>query len=359
MNNNKKIKYEIINTKKSITNNNDNKTLISGSMGLVILKNEKLNKTVYLFYDDHSNNNYCSINKKTNTENYNFLLKVYKLLEKKHKNILFLLEEPFISDMSNLAFMWEESVHVEDLRNFYIDSVEKCSLSGICNSFPVDIRLCLFELSIEELINNINNLEYFDDLDYFTPNYFKHILFLFNIIDEKEYIKLSLINDKNFSSEIENIESTERIFFLRKVFNMFTKIEYYIKLKNKVEDFYLKYIKPNTNTLLYDFVKNNSKIEYTFDYGFPFTTTNYTNMLDNLDHITCGVLEFYVVILTNYLVNNLIVINCGFYHGLTISYILSNYFGYDVKYKTGITEVKQITNNEKYKNCIVIDNKYL
>ena len=66
MNNNKKIKYQIINTRKSITNNN--KTIISGSMGLVILKNEKLNKTVYLFYDDHSNNSYCSINNKTNNK---------------------------------------------------------------------------------------------------------------------------------------------------------------------------------------------------------------------------------------------------------------------------------------------------
>ncbi len=358
MNNNKKIKYQIINTRKSITNNN-NKTIISGSMGLVILKNEKLNKTVYLFYDDHSNNNYCSINNKTSIENYNFLLKVYKLLEKKHKNILFLLEEPFISNMSNLAFMWEESAHVEDLRNFYIDSIQKCSLSGICNSFPVDIRLCLFEISIEELINNINNKEYFNDLDYFTLNYFKNIFFIFNIIDEKEYIKLSLMNDKNFLSQIENIEQIERIFFLRKVFNMFTNTEYYKKLKNKVEDFYLKYIKPNTNTLLYDFIKDNSKIFYTFDYGFPFTTTNYTNMLDNLDHITCGILEFYVVILTNYLTNNFIVINCGFYHGLTISYILSNYFDYKIEYKTGITEVKEAFNNKNYKNCIEIDNKYL
>jgi hypothetical protein len=342
----KLIKYKII------KNPINKKISISGTIGLTILKEKDTNKLVYIFYDDHSNKEYCN---GTNI----FVNDIYKLFEKKYKNLIFLLEEPFTLDNEKLLSLWDESTHLKKLKNFYSESIVKCSEQNVCNSVPIDIRLSLFDVSIEELVSHILDRDYYNDLDYYTPFYFKNLLYLFGIIKEKDYIELLIINDSLEEESNIDPELHSNILFLKKIFDLYSKTDYYKILYSKVYNFYIKYIKPNSNVLLYDFVKNNLELEYTFDQGYPFTTRTYTGMLDEFDHVLNGTMEFYVVILINYMKDDLIILNTGLYHALNIKFVLDKYFGYSIEYEVGITNLEQITLNVKYTNCIQVDSNFL
>ena len=343
----KKFKYKIVPLNKMVLTGITN---ISGAIGFTVLINKKLNKKIYLLYDDHSNNRYCS------SSNQNMLTEIYKKLEKKYDNILFLLEEPLIYEGTKLKLLWNNSSHIIDFRKFYSESIKKCDLTKICSSFPIDIRICLIDVSIEELISNINDKKYFtSDLNYYTPNYFRNILYLFDIISEKDFTELLLLNID--LKDIIEYQPDSNILFIKKVFNFFKDSEHYKKLANTIKIFFINYILPNKKTFLYDFIKSNIIDDYTLDCGFPFILSKYSGMLDFFDHIINGIMEFYTVILANYLENSFIIINAGFYHGINIKYILSKYYDYLIEYDVGITNIEQIDSD--YINCIEVDNKYL
>lgn len=334
-------------------------TKISGAIGLTILTNTNFNKKIYLFFDDHSNKIYCN-------GNINFLDQIYKKLEIKYSNLIFLLEEPMVSSNTKIINLWNDSTHITNFRKHYTESINKCSKEKICKTFPVDIRLCLFDVSIEEMIMNVDNLSYFDNLEYSTPNYFKNIFFLFNLISLKDFIQLSKLYDLNSNSLNSTVDLSSlsdminNLIWLKEVFEIFKDSTYYIKLKKSIEILLIKYILPNKKVLIKDFIKTISNLDYTLDIGFPYTTSFLKyNILDLYDHIINGIMEFYAVILANYLENNMVLINCGFYHAINIKYILTNFYNYQIIYDTGITSLQQIESDIPYTNCIEIDNKYL
>ena len=80
-------------------NNNDNKNQIkiSGSIGMIHLKGKAngKDKNIYIYYDDHSNKNYCSQNDSI------FLYDLFENIRKKDSDHIILLEEPFVNNYSN------------------------------------------------------------------------------------------------------------------------------------------------------------------------------------------------------------------------------------------------------------------
>ena len=114
----KLIKYWIV---KNNPPNQINKISISGTIGLTILRNSSLNKLVYLFFDDHSSKEYC--NNSSNKGNKIYVNEIYKFFENKYQNPIFLLEEPFILENEKLLGLWNDSIHLEKLKDFYSNSI--------------------------------------------------------------------------------------------------------------------------------------------------------------------------------------------------------------------------------------------
>ncbi len=320
---------------------------ISGSIGISVLINHKLNKKLYIFYDDHSNKKYCN-------KNYNmFLDGLFNLLKNKYipGSILFLLEEPLINTDSKILNIFDDSIHVVKSKKFYLKLVDKCAKNKICDAFPIDIRLCLFDISLDELIENINDLNYFSDIKYDCLTYFKNLLYIFDIVQDNEYN----IYENKINENISNIE------FIKKILNIFSDSEYYNRIKKYVKILYQNFIIPYKNKKLNVFLKNNLNYNYSFVEGFPFIsdsvyiTSQNINLLDLVDKILNSLLEFYTIILINYLKKDTIIINTGLFHGINIKYILKNVYHYKIIYESGLTNYNDIDKEDKKSNCLCIE----
>lgn len=309
---------------------------ISGSIGMVkLFKNDK---NVYIFYDDHSNISYCK------NSNSVFLYDIFDKIIENSSDYVILLEEPFVSNYSNIKFLWNNTPHVIKFRNFYKKIISKCADKKKCKVFPVDVRLILCDVSMDELISNINNDEYFSNYNVTLQEYFKYILHLF---------------DKGIDEQINNKD----IEFLKKVFDKFKHDIYYIKLKEQFNIFYDKFINLNKCTLFKDFLKKNSDDNYTFSAGYPFE--NETNeidktnniFLDQYDKLINGIMELYTYILLSGMNYKNIIIYSGYYHSNNLSYILKKYCNYDNKYTIGNVVDIEKKSEETIKNCLLIDKK--
>ncbi len=321
--------------------NTDNNLInISGSIGLSILEERSTRKKVYIFYDDHSNKKYC----KTNNFFINNLFEYFYLTK---ENPIFLLEEPFVSSGDNLFELWNDSVHIVKFKNFYYKLASKCKDGYTCKAFPTDVRLSIIDVSIEQIYENLSNLDYFNDYDISIEYYFRNLFYLFDID-----------NYYTTSSNVDNSTPDKIIYFIKKVFSIFKDTDYYKNLKNKVLVFYLNFIKGKENTKIYDFVKSNYSTNFYYTKGFPFLDSNNYKMSDQMDKIFSGIMEFYIVILTNFVDNLNIIVNAGYYHCNNIEFILTNYFDYKLIYTTGFTSISKI-DEPNIVNCLSIDKKYL
>lgn len=239
---------------------------ISGVIKLSVL--EKDNKKVNIFHDDHSNTNYS---KKNNIFIDELFSKLY------NDNNVFLVEEPFNENNENLDFLWSDVKHVVKSRKFYKEIVKKCNNEKKCFIYPIDIRLSLFDISLEELIENLNNDDYFKDLNLTVKDYFNDLLYLFDC--EKNY------NNRN-------------VLTIKKIFEIFKKNIYYKYLKYRFEIFYEKFLKNNLDINIEKFlIKNNSFNNFIFCKGYPFYNINIDNFEDQYDKLINGIMEFYIIIL--------------------------------------------------------------
>jgi hypothetical protein len=313
--------------------NNDNIQIkISGSIGMVHLKDK--DKNVYIYYDDHSNKNYCS------SDDSIFLYDLFENISKKDSDHVILLEEPFINNYSNIKFLWNDTPHIIKFRNFYKKIIKQCSDSKICYIYPVDIRLIICDISMDELLINIEDVKYFEKIDISTIQYFKYILYLFGYIDYDE--KILAGSDKN-------------ILFVKKVFNTHLDSEYYKKLKEQFDIFYLKFIEPNKTIKIYDFINIYKDGSYSFNSGYPFENSNNNNFLDQYDKLINGIMEFYTFILITSLGSKNISLYSGYYHSNNLTYILKNFYNYNQVYQTGNTENIENMNGDNVKNCLYIN----
>ena len=115
---------------------------ISGTIGVSFLKKNK--KKIIVFYDDHSNMKYC--------DSSYFIDNFFDKITTNLNNSIILLEEPLINenDRENIVFLWNDVPHIIKSKQFYKKIINKCTSEKICRVFPIDIRLCLIDVSIEE-----------------------------------------------------------------------------------------------------------------------------------------------------------------------------------------------------------------
>jgi len=292
-----------------------NEINISGVIKLSVL--EKENKKVNIFYDDHSNIKYSK--KKNNIFIDELFSKLY------NNNNVFLVEEPFNEENENLDFLWSDIKHVVKSRKFYKEVVRKCNKEKKCFIYPVDIRLSLFDISLEELIENLNNNNYFKDLNLTVNDYFNDLLYLFDI--KKNY------NNRN-------------VLTIKKIFEIFKNNICYKYLKYRFKIFYKKFLKNNLNTKIEKFlIKNNSFNNFIFCKGYPFYNININNFEDQYDKLINGIMEFYIIILIIGLNKTNIFLYTGSFHSSNINFILKKIFKYNK-----ILEIKN--NNKNYINLI-------
>lgn len=323
-----------------MNSDNSNEIKISGAIGMVKLKKSNqhnINKNVYIFYDDHSNKNYCR------DETNIFMNEFFDNMINSTTDCIFLLEELFINSYSKVKFLWNDTPHIVKFRNFYKKIMNKCSNDvKECRIFPTDIRLLLIDVSYDELLNNCSGEDsekYFEDLKHTCPTprkYFEKLLFLFDICD--------------------NIERTdENLFFIKNVFDLNKNYEYYINLKEKFIQMYDEYIKFFENIKLVEFVKKYSNDQLYFTFGFPFeySTVN-KSFYDMFDKLLNGLMEFYIYILVEKMPNKNIIIHAGYYHTSNLVYLMETYCNYDKIYKQGTIENIH-KNNQDVANCMYID----
>ena len=172
----------------------------------------------------------------------------------------------------------------------------------------MDIRLIICDISMDELLLNIEDTKYFEKFNISIIQYFKYILYLFEYIEYDEKIFTGC--DKN-------------ILFIKKVFNTHLDSEYYKKLKEQFDIFYLKFIEPNKTIKIYDFINMFKDGVYSFYSGYPFENSNDNNFLDQYDKLINGIMEFYIFILITSLKAKNISLHSGYYHSnnLTTNYI--------------------------------------
>lgn len=311
---------------------NDNILKISGSIGMVkLIKNDK---NIFIFYDDHSNTSYCKESESI------FLYEMFDKIINSKKDYVILLEEPFINNYSNIKFLWNETPHIMKFRNFYKKIISNCKEKKKCKIFPVDLRLLICDISIDDLISNLNSDEYFLDYKVLTWEYFKQLLYLFDYMDYDEIF---------FSNSDSNIK------FVKKVFDKFKDDKYYIKLKIEFDKFFNKFIKPNEMTPIRDFLKKNRESIHGLFTGFPFENNHEEIFLDQYDKLINGIMELYAYILLTNMNNKNIIIYCGYYHSNNLAYILKKYYNYKEIINIGNTIDIEKKEDKYIDNCLIIN----
>jgi len=326
-----------------MNNNSNNKNdiiKISGSIGMVKLvsndKNDTNDKNVFMFYDDHSNTTYCK-----NPDSV-FLYEVFDNIVNNNGDYIILLEEPFIKNYSNIKFLWNETPHIIKFRNFYKKIIQQCSETKKCNVFPIDIRLIICDVSIDELMSNLDSNEYFKNYKISVYEYFKQLLYLFDYIEW---------DDKIFSNTDTNIK------FIKKVFDKFLSDEYYVKLKSEFDKLYVKYIEPNKSIDINIFLKENKDGLYIFSTGYPFENLNKTGFLDEYDKLINGIMELYTYILITKLGFQNVIVYSGYYHSNNLTHILKKYFNFKEVYSIGNTTDIEKKDEKNINNCLYINKK--
>ena len=228
-----------------------NNVEISGIIGYTIFK--KNNTTIILFYDNHDNTTYC----KSSFFISDFFDKINK------NNTVLILEEPFISDSVKFNTLWSNTTHLTKFRSFYAKIMSQTT-NITCYAFPIDVRMSLFPIDVSII------------KDETVYEYFKNILYLFNII-------------KEFDDDI--------IKFLKSVFERCKKTcDYYKKLHSDVTQFYKKFIKNNMDQKLKDILE---KEQYSFNYEevYPYTKNISNSFGEFIENISNGLLEYYSFLL--------------------------------------------------------------
>jgi hypothetical protein len=330
---------------------------ISGTIGVSFLKKD--NKKIIIFYDDHSNMKYCDSSYFIN----NFFDEITTDLNK----TVILLEEPLLDekDSKNILFLWNNIPHIIKAKEFYKKIINKCTNKKICRVFPIDIRLCLIDISIEEYFTKNDNIylnvktirndnikinkskilkkynnkykqKFTDDK---LNDYFKYFIFLFDCdyVDEKKFTKNS------------------KIYFIKEVFSMFKDNNYYIETKNKFLIFFNKFIKPNINEKIIDFVKKYEHQSFKYIKGFPYINDDEDNFMSQFNRIHNNIMEFYSVVIIVYSNYNNVTLYSGYYHSNNISFLLEKNFGFvnekNIGYVDNINEFDQ----NLIKNCVNIN----
>ncbi len=311
----------------------NNDIQISGSIGMVKMSNDN-DKNLFIFFDDHSNIRYCQDKQSI------FLYDLFEKVISIDDNYIILLEEPFINDYTNIKFLWNETPHIIKFRNYYKKIIRKCSIDKICYVFPVDIRLIICDVSIDELVSNLDNHSYWDSYKISVIEYFKYVLYLFDYITFEPNLFKSTDNN---------------LIFIKKVFNNFKTDIYYLKLKEQFDKLYNKFIEPNKTDNIYEFIKKHKNYFYSFVSGYPFENSNEDDFLDQYDKLISGLMEFYIFILSTCFNKKNVIIYSGYYHSNNLTHIFEKIYGFKQIYRVGKTTKIEEETIDDINNCLLIE----
>lgn len=325
---------------------------ISGAIGLTVLlfnfqKESKYtlcttncNKQkckIFLFYDDHSVDNYCE---NSNIFISDLLLNIVNEIKCKDYNIL--VEEPFKRD-KNLHYLWAKSEHLQK----FLDAYFKIQTS--CNMYSVDIRNSLVHCSLNALIMGLTNY----NISFYSFIY--PILYFYNIENNENE------NNKN-TIFCDNLDEIKNLFYgyinqmNEHCRNGMTKI--IDELKNTIKNFTNKY-KIYYNIVIKDCLdmKQYTMTEVLVK-GFPFTTQEmpWTHEFNLIIDTTMELFTL-AILLSN--LKKINIIYMGFAHCSTLSHYLKTFFECDVDRISGLTDIDvgSITNVNSMPNsrsCVVM-----
>ena len=270
---------------------------ISGIIGISILK--KNNKYYIIFYDDHTNINYCN-------NKLFFISDVFHILHNNINDIGFFIEDYKENQEKNYLWKEEEGEHLKKFNKMIT------CYKNMKNWFFTDIRLYISD----NIGHGITNLDY-----------------LFNITD---------------TTTNENLKE------LKKKFNSFFISSFILNLFNFLKKKFIN-IK---NTL----TSNQEDIDlyrYFFK-GYLINNTTFNDKIYELDTLIDALMELYTIAVINFNKKQINILNYGLLHSVNFVYYLKQ-SNCEVIYEDGITET--IFNNSflldnlenKTKSCINID----
>jgi len=270
---------------------------ISGSIGISILK--KNNKYYIIFYDDHTNINYCN-NKLI------FISDIFHNLHNNINNIVFFIEDYKENQEKNYIWQEEEGEHLKKFNKMITCYKNKD------NWFFTDIRLYLGG----NIGDNITNLDYLFDITTITTN------------DNLKYLK-DKFNSFFISEEIQNLFNhlKQKFLLIKKTIN------------NQEENFNL------------------------YKYFFKEYLTNnltFNDKIYELDLLIDSLMELYTIATINFNKKDINILNYGLLHSVNfVNYLKQS--NCEVIYEDGITDkifnkvflLDKLENNTK--SCIIID----
>jgi hypothetical protein len=283
-------------------------TEISGAIGLSVLKND--DKLIYLFYDDHKNDNYCSSDPKFVS---NFIEKVVSKINQYNELSIFI--EEMYKD-SGQKLIWETE-HVLNTKRFY-DNYDG-------NIYPIDIRLDIVPFHFDKFSINHNE-------DISVSYYFKKLDHLMsNVNNFCKYFDINYQHNLKLESHFEMLKTE------------------YVKIKER-------FINSNNNLLLKDLI-NKYKFEETEIYKGVRLKDD--NNLMNIYYFMGHVMDFYTILSVLIKNTKINVIYVGLLHGINLEYIFKNHYNMKPIFLRGKTENTfddpfLVSSLNSKKNCLKI-----
>lgn len=312
--------------------------LVSGSIGLTVLqKHESFPHHIYIYYDDHDNNQYCYpknelADTSNDTSNHMFIneifekaMELFKDKDCSERDFNILVEEPLVRDR-NLKFMWSNSSHLNKFLKFYF------KVKKDCNIFSVDIRNSLMHESLYVIIGKIVDKDTSHEYSGTFYNLIYPLLYFFNIIkkDPSEHDNSPLFCNMKIIKKLLIRSLLKTDIHIKNIMII------YKKLKSRVSNFYSKY-KHHNNAQLNELIPTTDMNPNIIIKGYPFTYQK-MSWIDELELIYDTTMDLYTIIMmfSNLRKHNMMYL--GLAHSSNICFLLKTIFDYKEVYTHGFTE---------------------
>jgi hypothetical protein len=280
---------------------------INGAIGYIYLKHKTNNNHILLFSDNHSSQNYCYLNGKSNGTF------ISEFLEMKHSKVL--LEE--VPRMNNKLIELWSSEHIQKLKNLYLNKVNKINIDGI------DIRPLLIPFSLDVfLIEHMNN-----------PN-----------IDKKYINSIKDVTLQDYLKMLESFFEYKHKYFIEILGDVYTSLKadselgiHFIKLKNIFID-----------------LKSFNKL----DMHIGILVQNDKIFTDKIVELLSSIMEWYTIAKIFYDNKSGIkkfIIHAGLDHTTKLNKMLIENYGYEQINSNGLVDINDLiyrNRNNNDNNCL-------
>jgi hypothetical protein len=284
---------------------------INGAIGYIYLKHKTNNNHILLFSDNHSSQNYCYLDGKSNGTF------ISDFLEMKHSKVL-LEEAPRMNN--KLIELWS-SKHIQKLKNLYLKKNKKTNIDGI------DIRLLLIPFSLDILL-----MEHMNDRN----------------IDKKYINSIKDITLQDFLKLLDSFFKYKHKYFIKTLEDIYTSTKtdselgiHFIRIKDTFMD-----------------IKRSNKL----DIHIGVLVQNDKIFIDKVDELLSNIMEWYTIakiFYDNKLGINKFIIHAGLDHTTKLNKILIENYGYEQINSNGLIDINDVMNRKNDDNKDINDNNCL